>query len=148
MKILVIEDEEAIADALIHMLIKNKYLADACYDGESGLDNALTGIYDLIILDIMLPKINGLDVLKQIRNQHINCPVILLTAKDEISDKVTGLDYGADDYITKPFAIDELLVKILLNFLIFHLIFKRIRYLVIQILFTLVLKNFVLWKFS
>ena len=85
MKILVIEDEEAIADALIHMLIKNKYLADACYDGESGLDNALTGIYDLIILDIMLPKINGLDVLKQIRNQHINCPVILLTAKDEIS---------------------------------------------------------------
>ena len=161
MKILVIEDEEAIADALIHMLIKNKYLADACYDGESGLDNALTGIYDLIILDIMLPKINGLDVLKQIRNQHINCPVILLTAKDEISDKVTGLDYGADDYITKPFAIDELLarirsiqriiilqMKILLNFLIFHLIFKRIRYLVIQILFTLVLKNFVLWKFS
>ena len=112
MKILVIEDEEAIADALIHMLIKNKYLADACYDGESGLDNALTGIYDLIILDIMLPKINGLDVLKQIRNQHINCPVILLTAKDEISDKVTGLDYGADDYITKPFAIDELLARI------------------------------------
>ena len=111
MKILVIEDEEAIADALIHMLIKNKYLADACYDGESGLDNALTGIYDLIILDIMLPKINGLDVLKQIRNQHINCPVILLTAKDEISDKVTGLDYGADDYITKPFAIDELLAR-------------------------------------
>ena len=96
MKILVIEDEEAIADALIHMLIKNKYLADACYDGESGLDNALTGIYDLIILDIMLPKINGLDVLKQIRNQHINCPVILLTAKDEISDKVTGLDYGPE----------------------------------------------------
>ena len=77
MKILVIEDEEAIADALIHMLIKNKYLADACYDGESGLDNALTGIYDLIILD-----------------------------------KVTGLDYGADDYITKPFAIDELLARI------------------------------------
>ena len=112
MKILVVEDEEAIADALIHMLIKKKYLADACYDGESGLDNALTGIYDLIILDIMLPKINGLDVLKQIRNQHINCPVILLTAKDEISDKVTGLDYGADDYITKPFAIDELLARI------------------------------------
>ena len=112
MKILVIEDEEAIADALIHMLIKNKYLADACYDGESGLDNALTGIYDLIILDIMLPKINGLDVLKQIRNQHIKCPVILLTAKDEISDKVTGLDYGADDYITKPFSLRELLARI------------------------------------
>lgn len=112
MKILVIEDEEAIADALIHMLIKNKYLADACYDGESGLDNALTGIYDLIILDIMLPKINGLDVLKQIRNQHINCPVILLTAKDEISDKVTGLDYGADDYITKPFSSSYLKARI------------------------------------
>ena len=82
MRILVVEDEEAIADALVHMLIKNKYLADACYDGESGLDNALTDIYDLIILDIMLPKMNGLDVLKNIRNNNISCPVILLTAKE------------------------------------------------------------------
>lgn len=112
MRILVVEDEEAIADALVHILKKNKYIANACYDGESGLDDALTGIYDLIILDIMLPKINGLDVLHTIRKQDISCPVILLTAKDEISDKVKGLDYGADDYITKPFAIDELLARI------------------------------------
>ncbi len=112
MRILVVEDEEAIADALVHMLIKNKYLADACYDGESGFDNALTDIYDLIILDIMLPKMNGLDVLKNLRNNNISCPVILLTAKDEISDKVQGLDYGADDYITKPFSVDELMARI------------------------------------
>ncbi len=112
MRILVVEDEEAIADALVHILTKNKYIANACYDGESGLDNALTGIYDLIILDIMLPKMNGLDVLNNIRKENINCHVILLTAKDEISDKVKGLDYGADDYITKPFAVDELLARI------------------------------------
>lgn len=112
MRILVVEDEEAIADALVHILNKNKYIANACYDGESGLDDALTDIYDLIILDIMLPKINGLEILHTIRKQNISCPVILLTAKDEISDKVKGLDYGADDYITKPFAIDELLARI------------------------------------
>lgn len=112
MRILVVEDEEAIADALVHMLNKNKYIANACYDGEDGLDNALTGIYDLIILDIMLPKINGLDVLHTLRQQNIKCPVILLTAKDEVSDKVKGLDYGADDYVTKPFAIDELMARI------------------------------------
>lgn len=112
MKILVVEDEEAIADALVHILTKNKYIANACYDGESGLDNALTDTYDLIILDIMLPKINGLEVLHAIRSQNISCSVILLTAKDEVADKVKGLDYGADDYITKPFAMDELLARI------------------------------------
>ncbi len=112
MRILVVDDEEAIADALVHMLTKNKYIANACYDGESGLDNALTGIYDLIILDIMLPKMNGLDVLNNLRKENITCPVILLTAKDEISDKVKGLDFGADDYMTKPFSVDELLARI------------------------------------
>ncbi len=112
MRILIVEDEEAIADALVHILTKNKYIADACYDGESGLDNALSGVYDIIILDIMLPKINGLDILRRIRENQIACPVLLLTAKDEISDKVKGLDYGADDYLTKPFAMDELLARI------------------------------------
>ena len=97
MKILVIEDEEAIADALIHMLIKNKYLADACYDGESGLDNALTGIYDLIILDIMLPKINGYDVCKKLEDENIG--IIMLTAKNDIVDKIIGLELGADDSV-------------------------------------------------
>ena len=104
MKILVIEDEEAIADALIHMLIKNKYLADACYDGESGLDNALTGIYDLIILDIMLPKANGFVVLNKIR-QESNVPVVMLTAMSDDYTQIMSFDEEADDYITKPFSI-------------------------------------------
>lgn len=112
MRILIVEDEVALADALAQILYKNKYIADTCYDGESGLDNALTDIYDVIILDIMLPKMNGLDVLKNMRLNKISTPVILLTAKDEVSDKVKGLDLGADDYLTKPFATDELLARI------------------------------------
>lgn len=112
MRILVVEDEEPIAEALAHILTKNKYLVDTCYDGESGYDNAMTGIYDLIILDIMLPGMNGLDILSSIRKNGISCPVLLLTAKDEISDKVKGLDSGADDYLTKPFAMEELLARI------------------------------------
>ncbi len=112
MRILVVEDEEAIAEALAHILTKNKYLVDTCYDGESGYDNAMTGIYDIIILDIMLPGMNGLDILCGIRKNGIACPVLLLTAKDEISDKVKGLDSGADDYLTKPFAMEELLARI------------------------------------
>jgi DNA-binding response OmpR family regulator len=112
MRLLIVEDEVALAEALVQILNKNKYMADACYDGESGLDNALTDIYDAIILDIMLPKMNGLEVLKQIRLNKISTPVILLTAKDEVADKVKGLDYGADDYLTKPFATEELLARI------------------------------------
>lgn len=112
MRILLVEDEKGLADALVQIFTKNKYLADACYDGVSGLDNALTDIYDVIILDIMLPGMNGLDVLRNIRENKITTPVILLTAKDEISDKVAGLDHGADDYITKPFSTDELLARI------------------------------------
>lgn len=112
MRILIVEDEVALADALAQILYKNKYIADTCYDGESGLDNALTDIYDVIILDIMLPRMNGLDVLKNMRLNKISTPVILLTAKDEVSDKVKGLDLGADDYLTKPFATDELLARI------------------------------------
>lgn len=116
MRILVVEDEEAIAEALAHILTKNKYLVDTCYDGESGYDNAMTGIYDLILLDIMLPGMNGLDILRSIRKNGISCPVLLLTAKDEISDKVKGLDSGADDYLTKPFAMEELLARIKIPF--------------------------------
>ncbi len=91
---------------------KNKYLTDACHDGVSGLDAAMTGIYDVIILDINLPKMNGFDVLRSLRISKITTPVLLLTAKDEIADKVTGLDNGADDYMTKPFSTDELLARI------------------------------------
>ena len=112
MRILVVEDEEAIAEALAHILTKNKYLVDTCYNGENGYDNAVSGIYDIIILDIMLPGMNGLEILPRLRLEGIACPVLLLTAKDEISDKVKGLDLGADDYLTKPFAMEELLARI------------------------------------
>ena len=112
MRILIVEDEVRLADALVQIMSKNKITADAVYNGIDGLDNALSGIYDVIVLDIMLPKMNGIGVLKNIRKNHISVPVLLLTAKDDISDKVTGLDTGADDYLTKPFNTDELLARI------------------------------------
>lgn len=112
MRILIVEDELHLAEALTQILKKNNYTVDAVHDGESGLDNALSGIYDLIILDIMLPKMNGISILRHIRKQEIATPVILLTAKGEISDKVMGLDSGADDYLPKPFATEELLARI------------------------------------
>ncbi|WP_213974586.1 response regulator transcription factor [Tepidanaerobacter acetatoxydans] len=112
MRILIVEDELHLAEALTQILKKNNYTVDAVHDGESGIDNALSGIYDLIILDIMLPKMNGISILKHMRKQEIATPVILLTAKGEISDKVMGLDSGADDYLPKPFATEELLARI------------------------------------
>ena len=112
MRILIVEDELHLAEALTQILRKNNYTVDAANDGEAGLDNALAGIYDLIILDIMLPKMDGINVLKNIREEGLDTPVILLTAKGEISDKVAGLDSGADDYLAKPFATEELLARI------------------------------------
>lgn len=112
MKILVIEDEVQLADALCELLKRNMYSADVCYNGIDGLDNAMTGIYDCIILDIMLPGMNGIDVLRNLRNEKISTPVLLLTARSEISDKINGLDCGADDYLTKPFVTGELLARI------------------------------------
>jgi DNA-binding response OmpR family regulator len=112
MRILIVEDELHLAEALTQILKKNNYTVDAVNDGEAGLDNALSDIYDLIILDIMLPKMDGLTILKNIRKEGIAAPVILLTAKGDISDKVTGLDSGADDYLAKPFATEELLARI------------------------------------
>lgn len=112
MRILIIEDEIALADALGQIMQKNKYLTDACHDGISGLDCAMTGIYDVIILDINLPKMNGFDVLRALRINKTSTPVLMLTAKDEIADKVKGLDIGADDYMTKPFNTEELLARI------------------------------------
>ncbi|MBR3268629.1 MAG: response regulator transcription factor [Oscillospiraceae bacterium] len=111
MRILLVEDEVALSDALVQIFHKNKYIVDACYDGESGLDNALSGIYDMIVLDFMLPKMNGYEVLKEIRSKKIKTPVIMLTARDTIADKVNCLDIGADDYMTKPFSSDELLAR-------------------------------------
>lgn len=112
MRILVVEDEAPLADALSEILKRNKYFVDTVYNGIDGLDYALTGVYDCILLDIMLPGMNGIDVLNQLRTEKVSTSVILLTAKSEIEDKITGLDCGADDYITKPFNTSELLARI------------------------------------
>lgn len=112
MRILIIEDELHLAEALSQILRKNNYTVDVANDGEAGLDNALSNIHDLIILDIMLPKMDGLNILKHLRKEGIPTPIILLTAKGEITDRVAGLDCGADDYLPKPFATEELLARI------------------------------------
>jgi DNA-binding response OmpR family regulator len=112
LRILLVEDEIHLAEAVAQLLNKNNYSVDMAHDGETGLDNALSGIYDLIILDIMLPKMDGLTILRNIRNNGLSTPVILLTARGEVSDKVKGLDSGADDYLAKPFATEELLARI------------------------------------
>lgn len=112
MRILMVEDEKRMAEAIAQVLKKNNYSVDLTYNGEDGLDFALSGIYDIIILDIMLPKLDGIAVLKSIRKNNIETPVILLTAKGETQDKVYGLDCGADDYLPKPFPIEELLARL------------------------------------
>ena len=112
MRILIVEDEEQLSEALGAILEKHNYIVDRVFNGEDGLDYILSDIYDLVILDIMLPLMNGLDVLKKARKEGIDCPIILLTAKGEVSDKVEGLDCGADDYLPKPFYTEELLARI------------------------------------
>lgn len=112
MRILIVEDEEQLSEALGAILEKHNYIVDRVFNGEDGLDYILSDIYDLVILDIMLPLMNGLDVLKRARKEGIECPIILLTAKGEVSDKVAGLDCGADDYLPKPFYTEELLARI------------------------------------
>ena len=112
MRILLVEDEKNLSQAIEYILKKNKYIVDAVFNGEDGLDYALSNIYDLIILDIMMPKLDGIQVLKSIRQEKISTPVLFLTAKSTLEDKVIGLDTGADDYLTKPFEIDELLARI------------------------------------
>lgn len=112
MRILIAEDEIHLAEAVSQILKKNNYSVDMVHDGRSGLDYAQSGIYDLLLLDIMMPEMDGITVLKKLRSEGNHTPVILLTAKGELSDKVTGLDYGADDYIAKPFATEELLARI------------------------------------
>ena len=112
MNILVVDDEKRLADSIGEIFRSQKYYCDCVYDGEDGLSYAESGIYDVIVLDIMLPKLSGFEVLKALRAKKISTPVILLTARDEVSDKVKGLDYGADDYLTKPFSKDELLARV------------------------------------
>lgn len=112
MRILIVEDERELADGLEAILQRENYTTDVVYDGISGLDYLLSDVYDLVILDIMLPKLDGISILKSARNEGIQTPVILLTAKSSVSDKISGLDSGADDYMTKPFDSNELLARI------------------------------------
>ena len=112
MRILVIEDEKKVAGFIKKGLEEETYAVDVASDGEEGLDLGQQGQYDLIILDLMLPKIDGLEVLSRLRASKMDVPILLLTAKDAVEDKVVGLDKGADDYLTKPFAFSELVARI------------------------------------
>lgn len=112
MRILIAEDERNLNRILTKQLSDNGYTVDSCFDGQDALDYISAESYDAIILDIMMPKIDGLTVLRKIRAQKIDTPVLFLTARDSIADRVEGLDAGADDYLTKPFAFEELLARV------------------------------------
>jgi len=112
MKLLLVEDERRMAEAVAEVFRQEHYDVDVCYDGESGLDAILSEIYDVVILDVMLPKRDGFSVIRQVRRENVRTPVLMLTAKSELSDKVGGLDAGADDYLTKPFMVEELLARV------------------------------------
>ena len=109
MRLLIVEDEVRLADTLRQLLNRQGYTADVYYDGVSGLDNAMTGIYDLMVLDVMLPGMNGFQVVKKLREAGVATPVLMLTAKSDVGDRIHGLDCGADYYLTKPFEPEELL---------------------------------------
>ena len=112
MKLLLAEDETALSDAVVDILTYHKYIVDAVYNGEDAYDYAMFGDYDGVILDIMMPKKNGLDVLKELRQNGYKKPILLLTAKTQVEDRIRGLDAGADDYLPKPFDMGELLARI------------------------------------
>ena len=112
MQILIVEDEHSLSDAIAQLLRDQHYEVDCVYDGRSGLEYARAGHYDLIILDVMLPQMDGFEVVKTMRREKISTPVLILTARENISDKITGLDCGADDYLAKPFNTEELLRRV------------------------------------
>lgn len=112
MKILIIEDEIDLNNVLCKQLIKNNYIVDKCFNGEEALDYICISTYDLIISDCLMPKMDGFTFLKEIRRKNIDTPLIFLTAKDQIDDKIEGLDLGANDYMIKPFQFEELLARI------------------------------------
>ena len=112
MKLLYAEDEPALSEAVVDYLTYHKYIVDAVYDGEEAYDYAMSGEYDGIILDIMMPKRDGLDVLAALRRNGCRTPVLLLTAKTQVADRIRGLDTGADDYLPKPFDMGELIARI------------------------------------
>lgn len=112
MRILLAEDEKELSNALVAILKHNNYSVDAVYDGENALDYGLSDNYDLMILDIMMPKKNGLEVLSTLREKGIHTPILMLTAKSQVEDKIIGLNKGADDYLSKPFVMGELLARV------------------------------------
>ena len=112
MKLLYAEDEVALSDAVVDILTYHKYIVDAVYNGEDAYDYAMYGDYDGVILDIMMPKKNGLEVLTELRKNGYKKPILLLTAKTQVEDRIKGLDAGADDYLPKPFDMGELLARI------------------------------------
>ncbi len=112
MQILIVEDERNLTLALGQIMAEAGYFADTAHNGEDGLRYGMCGLYDVIILDIMLPEKNGFEVVKELRDRQISTPVIMLTARDDVKDKISGLDSGADDYMTKPFVPEELLARI------------------------------------
>lgn len=112
MKVLLVEDEKRMAAAVAELLRQENYDVDVCYNGNDGLDSLLSGIYDMGVIDVMLPGMNGFDLVSSARENEIAIPLILLTARNEVGDKVTGLDSGADDYLTKPFQVEELLARL------------------------------------
>lgn len=112
MRILIVEDEVRLAEALAQIMAEQKYQVDQVHNGADGLDYALTAQYDVIVLDVMLPKLDGMEVARRLRSAHVSTPILMLTARDEISDKVKGLDCGADDYMTKPFDTGELMARV------------------------------------
>src|SRR5437879_5195126 len=112
MRILVIEDNYRLSESLKTNLVNERYSVDAAYDGQEGQDLAELAPYDLIILDILLPKKDGLEVCRELRRRRVQTPILLLTARDSIDDRVRGLDCGADDYLVKPFAMRELLARL------------------------------------
>ena len=112
MKILIVEDEVRLAEALSQIMKEQKYQADVAYDGNDGLDYAMYGDYDVIVLDVMLPGKDGFEIVKALRTAKKKTPVLMLTARDDVRDKIRGLDKGADDYMTKPFVPEELLARI------------------------------------
>ena len=112
MKILVVEDDKDLSSAISRVLKLEKYEVDQAYDGEEGLDYIHQLEYDLIIMDVMMPKLDGLSVVKQMRSENNSTPVLMLTARSMVDDKVMGLDSGADDYLTKPFVVKELMARI------------------------------------
>jgi len=112
LRILIVEDEQTLREAIIDILSEEKYLVNGVGTGDEGLYLAEQGIHDLLILDIMLPELSGLEILRQLRNKGDSTPILLLTARDSVDDKVTGLNNGADDYLVKPFAVPELLARV------------------------------------